>query len=341
MKKLNTATIVCILLLVWCNNESCFARKQPVKIIFDTDMLTDPEDVNALCLLHAFADAGEAEILACVANGHEHYRASGAVIDVVNTFYHRPGIPVGTYKGNYTNKRSTYTFVLRDKFPHDAPDDDALPNALDIYRQTLSRQPDNSVTIVSVGFLLNLHDLLESKPDKVCEMDGKELVRKKVRELVVMGGKYPEGREYNFYFGGVASSAKYVTEHWPDEIPVIFSGYEIGERIISGKKYKTQLPECPLRSALENAYDAINQGRESWDETAVIYAVRGSSYQGREYWKLQSEGSVFIDCCDGSNKWISSPDRNQYYLIESMPPDSLAAMMEEFILKSINNALKK
>jgi hypothetical protein len=303
-------------------------------------MLTDPEDVNALCLLHAFADRGEAEILACVANGHEHHRASGAVIDVVNTFYHRPDIPIGTYKGNYTNKRSTYTFVLRDRFPHDASDDDALIDALEIYRQILSQQPDNSVTIVSVGFLLNLHDPLNSKPDKVCDLDGKELVRKKVKELVVMGGKYPEGKEYNFYFGGVAASARYVVDYWPDEIPVIFSGNEIGDRIISGRNYKSQLPDCPLRVALENAYDAINNGRESWDQTAVIYAIRGKNWNGNEYWKTQSEGSVFIDC-DGSSKWLSLPDKNQSYLIESMPPDSLAEMMEQLILQSINNALKK
>ena len=39
---------------------------EPVKIIFDTDMLTDFDDVGALACLHALADAGECEILATV-----------------------------------------------------------------------------------------------------------------------------------------------------------------------------------------------------------------------------------------------------------------------------------
>jgi hypothetical protein len=39
---------------------------QPVPIIIDTDMLTDPEDVNALYLANTLADRGEAEILAKV-----------------------------------------------------------------------------------------------------------------------------------------------------------------------------------------------------------------------------------------------------------------------------------
>lgn len=317
------------------------SQKKPVKIIFDTDMLTDPEDVNALCLLNAFADEGEAEILACVANGHEANRASGATIDVVNTFYHRPNIPIGTYKGGYTNKKSTYTPILRDNFPHDAPNDDKLPDALAIYREVLSKQPDHSVVIVSVGFLLNLQDLMNSKPDKFSSLNGKDLIRAKVKELVVMGGKYPEGREYNFYYGGVGAAAKDVVENWPDEIPVMFSGYEIGEQIISGKIYKSQLGYSPLLLALKNASNAINRGRESWDETAVIYAIRGLSYNGQAYWKKQSQGSVVVDCLDGSNKWLPSPDKNQSYLIQAMHPDSLGSFMEELILKSVNSAIKK
>ena len=38
----------------------------PVKIIFDTDMITDFDDVGTLACLHALADAGECEILATV-----------------------------------------------------------------------------------------------------------------------------------------------------------------------------------------------------------------------------------------------------------------------------------
>ncbi len=330
-----------IFLLIVAMMASCKQSKDPVRIIFDTDMLTDPEDVNALYLLHAFADAGEAEIIACVVNGHEANRASGAAIDVVNTYYNRPNIPIGTYKGGYPDKKSTFTFLLRDSFPHDVPDDDKLPDALKVYRQSLATQPDHSVVIVSIGFLQNLKDLILSQPDSISNMNGKELIKAKVKELTIMGGKYPEGKEYNFYYGGVGPVTKDVLEQWPEEVPVILSGYEIGERIISGKPYKEKLPNGPLRLALENAYDAINRGRESWDETAVIYGVRGLMYNGKEYWKTQSQGSVFVNDSDGSNQWLPSPDKNQSYLIESMNPDSLAILMESIILNSIYNKTKK
>ena len=44
---------------------SVFAQK-PVAIIFDTDIAPDYDDVGAMALLHAFADKGEAKILATI-----------------------------------------------------------------------------------------------------------------------------------------------------------------------------------------------------------------------------------------------------------------------------------
>ena len=313
------------------------AQQEPVKIILDTDMLTDPEDVNALWLLNALADRGEAQILACVVNGHESSRASGAAVDVVNTWFGRTNIPLGAFKGGFPVKTSTWTHLLRDKYPHTAPSDDLLPRAAEVYRHVLASQPDHSVKIVSIGFLVNLADLLDSRPDQCSHLAGPELIRAKVKELVVMGGKYPEGREHNFYYGGVQSAALKVVDHWPSEVPIVFSGYEVGGSIISGKTYKQKLADGPLRLALLNhgsTYaegSSLNRGRESWDETAVLYAVRGLSFQGVQYWTLHS-GKCVVEVRDGSNKWSDKPVRNQAYLVAALPPDRIAQVLEELVL---------
>ncbi len=318
-------------MLIWLLAAVPIGHAQPVKIILDTDMLTDPEDVNALWLLNTLADRGEAEILACVVNGHEANRASGAAVDVVNTWFGRPNIPLGSFKGGYPKKRSPFTPLLRDGFPHVAPDD-RLPGVPEIYRSVLARQPDKSVVIVSIGFLVNLKDLLSSAPDKYSDLRGADLIRRKVRKLAVMGGKYPQGTEYNFSFGGVGPCTQEVIEHWPDEVPIVFSGYEIGGRVISGKSYKRTLAPGPLRTALEHQYDALARGRESWDELTVLYAVRGLAYQGVEYWKLHSGGCVSIDAKTGANVWKDAPTRNLAYLLQSLPPDRLAPTQDELIL---------
>lgn len=313
---------------------------EPVRIILDTDMLTDPEDVNALWLLNHLADRGEAQIVACVVNGHESNRASGAAVDVVNTWFGRKNIPLGAFKGGYPVKTSPFTPLLRDQYPHAAPSDDKLASAVEVYRRVLAAQPDHSVKIVSIGFLVNLADLIGSKPDAISKLSGLELVRAKVGELVVMGGAYPKGREYNFYFGGVHPAAIKVVEGWPAEIPIVFTGYELGGSIISGKRYKQTLPAGPLRLALEKQYSALDKGRMSWDQTAVLYAVRGLGYQGVAYWTLHRGGHNAIDPKDGSNKWVDGPDGNQGYLIAAQPPEKLAGILEELALAAKPRGVK-
>ena len=182
---------------------------------------------------------------------------------------------------------------------------------------------------------------MDSRPDINSDLTGKELVSAKVRELSAMGGSFPQGWEYNFAFGGVGRCTKYVLDNWPDNVPVMISDVRLGLKIISGKIYKDELPNCPLRTGLEKAWNALSEGRPSWDETSVIYAVRGLSFEGEEYWTTQSEGSVSVNDETGFTKWLPSPDKNQSYLVESMKPDQLGRMMESLILESTANAIKR
>jgi len=82
---------------VVCGLLSLTVAAEPVKVILDSDMLTDFDDVGALACLHAMADAGECEILATVSCTRGN--SSVAAIEVINGYYGRPGIPVGCAKG--------------------------------------------------------------------------------------------------------------------------------------------------------------------------------------------------------------------------------------------------
>jgi inosine-uridine nucleoside N-ribohydrolase len=68
-----------------------------------------------------------------------------------------------------------------------------VPLAVDLYREILSKQEDNSVRIVTVGPLANIRDLLMSGPDRHSDLTGKELIEKKVEKFVIMGGQFPSG----------------------------------------------------------------------------------------------------------------------------------------------------
>src|SRR5258706_5419057 len=73
------------------------AADAPARIIFDTDMAGDVDDVGALAILHAMADQGEAEILAVgISSRNEHV---GPCADAINTWYGPPGIPIRYQRG--------------------------------------------------------------------------------------------------------------------------------------------------------------------------------------------------------------------------------------------------
>jgi inosine-uridine nucleoside N-ribohydrolase len=84
--------------------------------------------------------------------------------------------------------------MLAAKYPHKIAKTSDAPDAVETYRKILAKQPDQSVTIVTVGFLTNLADLLDSKPDANSQLSGASLVKKKVKQLVSMAGWFPQGR---------------------------------------------------------------------------------------------------------------------------------------------------
>ena len=75
---------------------SC-ASSSSVAVIFDTDLTTDCDDVGALAVLHALADLGEARILATMSSSKNPDTAP--CLDAINTWYGRPGLPIGVPKG--------------------------------------------------------------------------------------------------------------------------------------------------------------------------------------------------------------------------------------------------
>jgi len=295
------------------------AAAEPVRVIFDTDMSSDVDDVGAVAVLHALADAGEAEILGmgiCVNDA-----ASAPCLNALNTFYGRPDIPIGVLPGTGKDSPSKYTRGVADAFPHRLASAADAPQAVALYRRLLAGQPDRSVVFVSVGPLTNMAALLDSKPDEFSDLAGRALVEKKVRIWVSMGGTFVSGREFNFFVDTPATI--HAIEAWPT--PIVFSGFEIGGSIGTG----AGLRDLPATNPVRRAYELFNglTDRQSWDQTAVLYAVRGLAGKLDAMWDLSPAGSVTI-AADGSNRWQAAPDRGHRYLIAKMPPAEVARAIE-------------
>jgi inosine-uridine nucleoside N-ribohydrolase len=298
-------------------------EKEKVKIIFDTDLGPDYDDVGALAFLHAMADSGKAEILATVtSNKHE---LVAPCINVINTYFGREDLFIGAPKGEgaVMGAFQHWPDSITAKYPHKVKSTSEVPDAVSVYRKILSTQPDESVTIVTVGFLTNLGNLLKSGPDENSPLNGRDLVSKKVKLLVSMAGRFPEGKEFNIYVDSVSS--KFVYENWPGE--VVFTGFEIGWEIRTGLRLiKSPAVNSPVKDVFRISIPLSEEdkyGRMSWDETAVLIGVYGT-----EGFFDTKRGKIIVNT-DGSNTWQDDPEGLHYYVIRKMPVPEMARFIED------------
>jgi len=312
---------LCCLLALNVNGQ----YKMPVNIIFDSDMGPDYDDTGAITILHALADSGQAKILATMAS--TKYEGVAGVLNVFNTYFKRPDIPVGVPKGYALELRDFqhWTDTLLVKYPHKIKSNSDAWDAVKLYRKILASQPDKSVTIVTVGFLTNLSNLLNSRGDKYSPLDGKALVSKKVKLLVCMAGKFPSGFEFNVMKDAKASQNVY--RNWPTHI--ILSGFEIGQKIHVGLPliHNQAIKNDPTKDVFSISIPKAKEdsaGRMSWDETAVLVAIKGYS----AYYTLHPGRMKVAD--DGSDNWDDT-GKGQAYLVEKVDYKIVQQLIDDLI----------
>ncbi|MBX9787374.1 MAG: nucleoside hydrolase [Pirellulales bacterium] len=287
------------LLAPWCFvMPSASPAAEPVRVIFDTDMGNDIDDALALGVLHALASRAECQIEAVTISKDNRFAAP--YVDLVNTFYGRPEIPIGVVREGATPEDSAYTrdTVLasdagRPRWPRRLSPDAPAPAALELLRRTLAAAPDRSLVPIVVGFSTNFARLLDSPADEHSPLTGVELCRQKCRRLVMMAGMFSlvgRHKEYNVFVD--LPAAKRVFADWPTEIVV--SGFEVGQAIkfpaSSIERDFNYVAHHPLKEAYV-LYQRMPYDRETWDLTAALVAVRPE----HGYFQLSPPGTITVD----------------------------------------------
>lgn len=295
---------------------------QPVSIIFDTDMNGDCDDVGAAALLGSFASHGEAKILAGGIDNPDPDQSSGATLHAIWKFYGFPDVPIGNLHGTGNPNHSMYTKKIRDQFAPDYPTNDKLPDAVDVYRQALAAAPDGSVTIVNVGPMPNIWALYDSKPDAASPLAGPDLIKQKVRKMVVMA---------NTMKGDGPSIMK-----WPT--PILWT-IEVGSFIGCGPGMQSQPDTDPAKLAYkyngDDAHNCLKDGRQAWDPSAAWIAVRGPgdlfdvTWGG--YWLVDENGSY--------GPWVNGPPRDppQNRVVIMMPFDQVGKLFDAELARPSGN----
>jgi inosine-uridine nucleoside N-ribohydrolase len=276
----------------------------PTRIIFDTDMTGDVDDVLALAMCHTLVDRGACDLLAVTISKVDPL--TGPFTDAVDTFYGRPDLPIGiTRKAQI--RPSRYLKLVNEeegdvfRYPHDLLKNEEVPEAVDLLRKTLAAQPDHSVALIQVGLAVNVLRLLETDAD---------LIKQKVRLLSIMAGGFQTIDHGNHFLeanviNDIPAMQK-LARLWPDEVPIVWSGYEIGiavtyprESIAADFEY---VPHHPVKEAYL-LHSGPNHDRPSWDLTSVLYAV----HPDRGYFDLSPPGRVTV-ADDGFTRFTPAKD---------------------------------
>lgn len=308
--------------------------EQPLQVIFDTDINTDNDDVAAVAMLHAMADAGKVDILAMGAVSRCPY--SPACLDAINTYYGRGDIPIGTYKGTDTGPRlgSRYAQAVAKLCPTDIGLADQVPDVIEVYRRVLARQSDRSVTMIAVGQMNNLVDLLRSPPDEFSKLLGHELVRRRVKTLFVMAPYFNERNTYQkaFNFTTAPAVAIEFVETWPT--PIKFGEGNLGHRHKIGDRLSETPANNPARIAFEAYYKGKEKGkhcadRHCADPTTVLYAVYGT-----QYFDEVGPGACDIRPGDAYTRWDATTDKQHFHNTQKLPISELEEIMEDMLVKA-------
>lgn len=294
-------------------------------IILDTDIGPDCDDAGAVALLNIFKNAGLCNILGI---GHCTSNIYGAgAVDAICRYYGNADINIGTtYREGFLceKRHMSYNRELCECFPCRFKNEKPR-EVVSLYRELLANSPEKSVTFVAIGPLNNLSDLLKSHPDSFSPFTGKELVEKKVKELVLMAGIFPaEGEckellkksinkpisEYpEFNVVCDAAAAQNVSLNW--NTPKFCLGYEAG-LFETGFKGETDC-ENPVNVAYSlytGCSDKKSAVRCSWDLFTVYFAAHEST----PLFCLSNTGTVrFTE--EGYTDWCEYPGGKDAYII--------------------------
>ena len=139
-------------------------------------------------------------------------------------------------------------------------------------------------------------------------------------------GRFPAGSEFNVDRDAAAS--QFVFNNW--ETPVLLSGFEIGMKIKTGLPLikNQKIKNSPVKDVFRICIPLSREdsaGRMSWDETAVLVAIKGY-----KPWYAIEKGKMIV-ADDGSNTWIKEPSPHSY-LTEVQSPAIVEKLINTLIM---------
>lgn len=299
-----------------------FSKLGAPKIIYDTDLGVDSDDLMDLTLLHNLMNNGDCELIGVCASTSDTW-SSGA-LGAINTSFARPNIPVGARTSGFVYANDIYGGAI---IAVNSRWTGTVQNATTLYRTLLAAADDNSVTIIAAGPMGNISDLLNSSADGISALNGVQLTRKKVREMVIPAGVYPSSaspHSHNFAVDPTTANNMAATA----TCPMVFVDDNIGlvenavptpnNATFTGRLYGVIRPNETVYVGW-NRYNTTTGSsyRPCWAQNAIMYACFGLTKGYDTFFSRTINGSVSINAGTGATTWNTSPIKEHSYLTMS------------------------
>jgi hypothetical protein len=186
-----------------------------------------------------------------------------------------------------------------------------IPDGYKLYRRLLSQQPDHSVSIVSIGFVASLAQLLQSEADEYSALSGAALVRQKVKCIYLQGGVFGNAEEPDYNFAQGITFAQTFFELWPKDVDMVFSPMEVGQDVEYTPEQVIADVSWTDRHPIKQVYMTCNcnTGQRMWDAMCVIQAVEGD-----ELFTLSERGIVTLTPIAGTIFTPSATGNDRYQM---------------------------
>jgi hypothetical protein len=182
-------------------------------VIIDTDFASDADDLLAVRLGLIYQDLGLIDVKAIMLS--TSYSKSPQAVSALCNWDGHSGIPIGMNTKTIVHVGGEYVDKLCE-LGHGYTD---YTDTTKLYRKILA-ESDTKIDIITLGFMQNISDLINSQPDQYSPLNGVQLMQEKVDKLYVVGSNLANTITFNFYWTGdtVINAAKNVNTNCPVEI---------------------------------------------------------------------------------------------------------------------------
>jgi hypothetical protein len=305
------------------------SKSDALRVIIDTDFSRWWDDASTIGLANVLHNQGEIRLLGIVSDVKNDVAV--AALDAINTAYGNGKIPLGAVEASDEDTFDHgYTDHLATELPHSVKDSGDVPEAVALYRRLLAKQPEHSVTIVSLGAFTNLAGLLESGKGQGSKLTGRELIEKKVERLVQMDGLFPGNDDAPPYTNqkiDLEAATAVVEGDWPTPIGWVDGLPGISAKV-GGTLCTTVDAEHPMRVVYEFLFECEEPGDGNWDAPTLLYAIGDLP----EIWEELGHGGSAAISAAGGLKWVTPSSRPDDVYVHVIDQDALNQRIDELLV---------